>query len=157
MKRIIFISLSCLIFCKPNAQELSVHYKPIAGDFLIADKGKTASLVIDPSDYKVVSIAGKALQEDISDISGHKPDITNSLPAYPVFIGTIGHSKWIDSLIGLKKIAVDQIKDHWESFSIEVVQHPFKNVAQAVVITGADRRGTAFGVFELSKFWVYRH
>jgi hypothetical protein len=151
MKRIIFISLSCLIFCKPNAQELSVHYKPIAGDFLIADKGKTASLVIDPSDYKVVSIAGKALQEDISDISGHNPDITNSLPAYPVFIGTIGHSKWIDSLIGLKKIAVDQIKDHWESFSIEVVQHPFKNVAQAVVITGADRRGTAFGVFELSK------
>src|SRR6185369_1060922 len=39
----------------------------------------------------------------------------------------------------------------WESFQIETVNNPFPNVENALVITGSDRRGTAFGVYEMSQ------
>ncbi len=116
-------------------------------------QSKTATLFIDSSDYKVVSIATKALQEDIHDISDQTPVASNSnvLSPYSVIIGTIGHSKLIDSLIQLKKINVDAIKNKWEAYTLQIINHPFKNVKQALIIAGADRRGTAYGVFEFSK------
>ena len=42
------------------------------------------------------------------------------------------------------------IKNKWEAYQVQVVKNPFKNVPQALVITGSDRRGTAYGMFELS-------
>ncbi|MBC7722249.1 MAG: glycosyl hydrolase 115 family protein, partial [Pedobacter sp.] len=39
----------------------------------------------------------------------------------------------------------------WESFIITVIKNPLPNVPQALVIVGSDARGTAFGVFEVSK------
>jgi hypothetical protein len=39
----------------------------------------------------------------------------------------------------------------WESFVIATVEQPLPGVARALVIAGSDRRGTAFGIYELSQ------
>ena len=44
-----------------------------------------------------------------------------------------------------------KIKDKWEAYLIQTISNPFKGIGNALVITGSDRRGTAYGVFELSK------
>lgn len=54
-------------------------------------------------------------------------------------------------MIQQKKINIDKIKNKWEGYQVQAVSHPFKGIENALVITGSDRRGAAYGVFELSQ------
>lgn len=155
MKSIIFFLFILPVFCScVSAQSLSVGYSFHPEYFPLVNGSRASTLFVDPSDFKVVDIAAKALQEDMADISGRQPALsysTTRLSATPILIGTAGHSKWIDSLIATKKINIEPIRNKWEAFTLQVIKQPFKQVAQAMVIVGSDRRGTAYGVFELSK------
>ena len=73
------------------------------------------------------------------------------LTDYAIVIGTIGHSVMTDSIIKANKINIQPIKDQWERFIIRVIDQPSKKVKRILLIAGSDRRGTAFGVFELSR------
>jgi len=87
-------------------------------------------------------------------VTGKKPELLNKLPASQkniIVIGSIDKSPLIGQLITEKKLDVTGIKGKWEAFTLQVVQHPFKGIDNALVIAGSDRRGTAYGVFELSK------
>jgi hypothetical protein len=101
----------------------------------------------------VVQIAAKALEEDLKDLSGKTFQLYKNQPpgSYPIIIGTIGYSKLIDQLNSKGKINTKSIQGQWEAFHLELVSNPFPGVKQALVIAGSDRRGTAFGVFELSR------
>jgi hypothetical protein len=68
-----------------------------------------------------------------------------------VLIGTLGHSPLIDSLRTAGKLDTSTIEHKWESYVLTIVHHPMKDVPEALVIAGSDRRGTAYGVFELSR------
>src|SRR5205085_3340994 len=46
---------------------------------------------------------------------------------------------------------VSQLRGKWESFLIVTVREPLPNVRLALVIVGSDRRGTAYGIYELSQ------
>ena len=138
---------------------LSVFAGPITvtttsrtGSFPLVSAGKSAILVVDPLDAEVVTIAAKALSGDIKLITGIQPEVVNLLGTdVPVIIGTIGKSKLIDSLVMMGKISTVDVAGKWETFSLSVVNNPFPGIASALVIFGSDPRGTAFGVFELSK------
>lgn len=64
--------------------------------------------------------------------------------------GTIGHNKVIDALIASGKIDVGGVTGQWEGFVQQVVEAPMPGVDRAMVIAGADRRGTIFGIYDLS-------
>ena len=68
-----------------------------------------------------------------------------------VLIGTIGKSAVIDRLVREGKIDVSPIDGKWESFQIQVVPEPLPGVANALVIAGSDKRGTIFGIYDLSE------
>ena len=147
------LAFFAFVFLHVSAQELSISHQSKPGYFPLLATGKIASIYYDKADHKVVSIAAEALQNDLQEMSGEKPAI-NTGPIseeYPVIIGTIGQSKLIDALIKNKKLSLTNIKGQWEAFTIQVIKAPFPKVKQALVIAGSDRRGTAFGVFELSK------
>jgi hypothetical protein len=67
-----------------------------------------------------------------------------------VLIGTIGKNELIDKLIRQKKINVNGIAGKWETHLTEVVQNPMPGVQQALVIAGSDKRGTIYGIYDLS-------
>ncbi len=46
---------------------------------------------------------------------------------------------------------VDSIKNKWEAYQIQIINNPFKGIDKRLVIAGSDKRGTAYGVFEISK------
>ncbi len=111
------------------------------------DQSQTAVIRTDPADFKVVQIAANLLAEDVERVTGKKPVLNSTGPdvtAPTVLVGTLGHSAPIDALVAAKKLDVAQLKDQWESFLITTVDGQ-------LVIAGSDRRGTAFGVFELSQ------
>jgi len=49
------------------------------------------------------------------------------------------------------KLNTDVLKGGWERYKMQTIDAPFIGVKQALVIAGSDRRGTAYGVFDLSK------
>ncbi|OSS48454.1 hypothetical protein B5807_07973 [Epicoccum nigrum] len=68
-----------------------------------------------------------------------------------IIAGTIGSSSIIESLIRAEKLDVESIKGRWEAFSSQLVQSPLPGVESALVIVGSDRRGTIYGLYDISE------
>ncbi|MBC6607558.1 glycosyl hydrolase 115 family protein [Hymenobacter sp. BT188] len=125
-----------------------------AEGFALVHEKLAAPLYLDNQDAEVVRVAADALARDIANITSITPalrGVNEPLGGFSVLIGTVGQSKLIDQLAagGVKQVA--GLKGKWEAFSISVVDKPFGQAGKALVIAGSDRRGTAFGVFELSR------
>jgi hypothetical protein len=124
------------------------------GDFPLVSSGHAATILVDKADFPGVLRAANDLQSDIERVTALKPQLASDeheLKDAVVLIGTIGKSPLIDSLIGHHKLDVGQIKGKWESTLIQVVDRPFPGVSQALVIAGSDKRGTIFGIYDLSE------
>ena len=125
-----------------------------AGDFRLAAGGAAADIYVDPGDYKVVKIAAEALAGDIELVTGVRPQVKSEpgvLGTDAVIIGTIEKNGLIAALVESGRLDVSGIKGSWETFVITTVESPFPGVKNALVIAGSDRRGAAFGAFELSQ------
>jgi len=126
----------------------------IPGSFPLLQDKRTASICIDKSDYTGVLRAASDLQADIERVSGVKPGLTtNGIPSGKIAIiaGTLGKSSHIDNLVKAGKINTDSITGKWESFIITTVNQPMPTVEQALVIAGSDKRGTIYGIYEISE------
>jgi len=131
-----------------------VSKSPAPGDFALSEDGKAVSLVVSDSDWPGVVRAAGDLGLDVGRVTGHDaPVLKSDAPAGDevVMIGTIGRSPLIDSLIKRHKLDVGGIAGQWESAVTTVVEHPMKGVRRALVIAGADKRGTIYGIYDLSE------
>lgn len=115
----------------------------------------TPGLVIaySSADFPVTGLAAKDLQADLAAVTGRRPDLSTRTPwgRQAILIGTLGRNPLIDRLARDRKLDVAKLTGAWESFVITVVQNPTPDLDRALVIVGSDRRGTAFGVYELSR------
>jgi hypothetical protein len=121
--------------------------------FPLVTAEKTALLCYDSDDHKGVIRAISDLQADIERVTGKKPLLSTDRPVsgYPVIIGTLGKSEKIDSLVASGKLDTDDLKGKWESFVITTVNKPAPGIDQALVIAGSDKRGTIYGIYEMSE------
>lgn len=148
----------CLILCSVQAlqaigNEQYVKYV-YSNNFCIVNNGSSASLVVDSADYAGVLRAAKDLQNDIKMVSNCLPQLTahiDSATPYAIIIGTVGKNRLIDQLINNKKLNVDPIQNKWEAFSLQVIDSPTPDIQKALVIVGSDRRGTIYGMYDLSE------
>jgi hypothetical protein len=130
------------------------------GSFPLVAAGQAATLIVDANDLEVVTVAATAFSNDVEMITGTKPVISGQLSTNAVIIGTLGASTFIDRLAESGKLDPVKLQDKWETFLISVVENPLPDVSKALIIAGSDPRGTAFGVFELSRMmgvspWVW--
>jgi hypothetical protein len=98
--------------------------------------------------------AFKDLQSDIGNVTSSVPELfTGNVPDAKEIIvaGTIGKSFLIDKLVKDNKIDVTDIAGQWEKFLVQTVQRPFPGVKEALIIAGSDKRGTIYGIYEISK------
>jgi Glycosyl hydrolase family 115/Gylcosyl hydrolase family 115 C-terminal domain len=124
------------------------------GDFVLAANGHAARLMVSDNDWPGVLRAVGDLSGDVGRVTGHNaPVVENGVPAGDevVLIGTIGRSRLIDALVSNHKLDVSGIAGKWESAVTTVVEHPMKGVRRALVIAGADKRGTIYGIYDLSE------
>lgn len=153
------LSVMLLLFLLPKqnmAQKAGIAVSEVNSilSFPIVNEGKSSSIYIDEKDTDVVAIAADAFKDDIHLLTGRTSLILKNNPAlsaYPIIIGTLGQSHYIDQLAKAGKINRSALSGKWETFSISVIENPVKGVKRALVIAGSDRRGTAYGVFQLSR------
>ena len=115
-------------------------------EFSIVHQGIAASIIVDNADWKGVIRAAGDLSDDICKVTGVKSNVIESrrMAKNAIIVGTIGKSRLIGQLIGKRKIDVSQIKGQWESYLIDVVDGN-------LVIAGSDKRGTIYGIYEISR------
>ncbi len=138
------------------AEQGKLYVETEAGEnsFRLAVPGMTAPLLISENDYPGVILALQNLRIDIGKVTGMEPELikTPSINQKEVVIvGTLHRSALIDELIKKKKIDVSDISDKWESFLIQTVESPYPGVDKALVIVGSDKRGTIYGIYDLSR------
>jgi hypothetical protein len=112
-----------------------------------------ASIRYDEADWKGVIRAIADLQTDINSVTGVKPQMLSSgaFSDYEIIVGTIGKSKLIDQLVESKKLDVADVKGKWETFVITTIDNPQPGTKKSLVIAGSDKRGTIYGIYELSQ------
>jgi hypothetical protein len=124
------------------------------GKLTISVSGRSAPLLISSKDWPGVIRAFKDLQTDIGKVTSAIPELyTDGAPISKELIiaGTLGKSPLIDNLVRDKKIDISGISGQWETFLIQIVKNPMKGVKKALIIAGSDKRGTIYGIYELSK------
>lgn len=122
--------------------------------FTLSADGKSSPLFISSNDYAGVIRALKDLKTDIGKVTGIEPSVVyDQMPSQKevVIAGTIGKSDVIDQLIKKGKIDVKGIKGKWENYLIQVVNKPLPGIARALVIAGSDKRGTIYGIYDVSE------
>jgi hypothetical protein len=120
------------------------------GAFPLVADGKTAAIQYDAGDEPGVADAITAVTADFGKVGGGAGTRSQDDPM-PIIVGTIGRSALIDGLIADGKLDVSGIRGKWEGFVQVVIDSPEERVDRALVIAGADRRGTIFGLYDLSR------
>lgn len=129
--------------------QVQVCDRAMATSLPLISKSVPATVMVDAADDAAVLRAAASLRNDLSRVSGTQKTTLRSSIA--VIVGTIHHSKLIDTLIDARKLDVTGVEGTWEAFVQQVVDHPLPGVNRALVIAGNDRRGTIYGIYTLSE------
>lgn len=149
IKRTFLASATLLSTISMSAADRFVNFKQ--GDLLL-NANNRVEIYMDTNDCKGVSYAAHALLKDIKSVSGATATLTSDAgflkkadTARPaIIVGTIGHSAAIDQLVKQKRINGNLLKGKREKFIITLTDGQ-------LVIAGSDRRGTIYGIYELSQ------
>jgi hypothetical protein len=135
-------------------QKQYVQFSAALGGFTIVNANTTATIYVDPKDWPGVLRAANDLSNDIKDVTGKTPKVISDAKFTErnvIIIGTVGRSEIINELVAAHKIDVSAIRGKWESYFTQVVRKPLPGVDWALVICGSDKRGSIYGIYDLSE------
>lgn len=146
--RFSFIVLLLSLAMSVGAQVRVSEMKSGKSDFPLCAGGRASDIYVDSSDCEVVKLVASLFADDIHKVTGVAAEVhmiaDSSVPRRAVVAGTVGKNSYIDSLISSGRLDVSELDGGWEQFIVE-------NVDGRLVIAGCDRRGTAYGMLEISE------
>ena len=101
---------------------------------------KNFSVGLNENEHSCVQLAANNLLADIEKVTGQKGTIVAE--KMEILIGTVGVNKQIDQWI--KQGELQDLRGRTEKYII-------KTIGNQLVIAGSDKRGTVYGIYELSK------
>jgi len=131
-----------------------VSTAPVRGGLALVSGGSAIPILVAPGETPAAARAAHDLASDIEAVTGKRPELRTAAgpgTSNAIIVGTLGQSAFIDAMTKTNRLSTVAIGGKWESFLIATVEHPIPGVARALVIAGSDRRGTAFGIYELSR------
>jgi hypothetical protein len=152
--RKITATLLVLVPLISRCQDLKISEEKKPSYFPLFENKKATALIASNNDFAGVHRAIKNLQQDFMRVGDTEPTLSfDQLPSAKeiILIGTIEKNPLIDQLAKQKKIDLKNLNGKWESYIIQVVEHPFPSVDRALVIAGSDKRGTIYGTYEISR------
>ena len=135
-KRILVYSLALILSLPIQAAEQFISYSPIKGAIHLQD----LTIGVDSREHSCVQLAVKNLTIDFERVTGRTASIQANSPT--ILIGTVGTHPKIDQWV--KQGLLRDLKGKTEKYII-------KTIDGQVVIAGSDKRGTVYGIYELSR------
>ncbi len=154
--KLIYIGFLVIIALSGKAQNAPDLVCFLGGDdvFALTTKNEaTFSILSDSADFVAMQLALANLQNDFLAVAGKKPALTYNTKTKSVklIVGTIGKSEFINQLANKSIINKTDLLGKHEKFIIQTVKHPFEGIDEALVIAGSNKRGTVYGIYELSR------
>ena len=145
MRRSVLVLLAVASFGIAQATDRFVKFTPLDGAIPLKD----VVISYSEQEFEGVKMAIQSLRSDITAVLGTEPVLTpySGSTAFaspvgesrcPILIGTVGKSPAID------RLKLSELKGKREMYVI-------KTVGKQLVIAGSDRRGTIYGIYELSR------
>lgn len=155
MMKKLYLALVTIVMMVANvnaADHKGISFNELSSDrFTLIENGNPISLLLDETDDIGVQIAAKALQKDFKMVSGKEAKILNEPSEKSVvIIGTL-ESKYIKQIIKNKKLDKKELEGKYEKYIMTTIANPVEGVDEALVIAGSDKRGTIYGIYELSE------
>ena len=168
MKRIItaMLLLAAVITARAIDHKGITSSRIVPGDFVLIENGKPTPLLYSPTDDKGVLRALKSLSEDFARVCGTQPlvlcsgsptqseasatEAGGALSRRAILVGTL-QSPLVKALVKAKKLDEKQLKGKREKYLMLTVEQPMQGMDEALVIVGSDKRGTIYGIYELSE------
>jgi len=120
------------------------------GNFILIENGNPVQIVVDDNDYVGVKIAARTLAEDFGRVCGTDASVGSSASGRAIIAGST-ESGIIKKLSKEGKIDISGITGKWETYFITTVSNPMEGIDDALVIAGSDKRGTIYGIYEISE------
>ena len=136
MKRTIWLLVVVWATATAWAAQQFVIFQPQADALSLQD----ARVGFMAQEHSCVQKAAANLLEDIARVTGNKPATDVQQPT--ILIGTVGVNKQVDRWV--KSGELRDLKGKTEKYII-------KTIGDQLVIAGSDKRGTVFGIYELSQ------
>jgi len=153
--RIFTITIISIVLFSSHA--MAIDHKGIAhselgqGRFSVISNGNPTAILADENDNVAIQIALKSLQKDFKAVSGKEAKLSFAPDeSKMIIIGSID-SKYISEIISSGKIDGSELKGKTEKYIMTTIKNPIAGVNEALVIAGSDRRGTVYGIYELSE------
>ncbi|WP_206860185.1 glycosyl hydrolase 115 family protein [Lysobacter changpingensis] len=131
------------------AQPAAICDNAVTGALALVDHGRVARVIVDEADFAGVLRAARDLEGDLAKIAGTRGDAKPAKTA--IIAGTLGRSPRIDRIVAARKLDTTGVAGTWEGYLLQVVERPEPGIDRALVVAGADKRGTIFGLYELSR------
>ncbi len=120
----------------------------------ISTAGQEIYVLVSPDEHagvrKVVNMLARDIEavtlNEVKVISEVKENIRNL-----IIVGSADKSSLLQQMADTKTFDTKDLEGKWEKFIIEAVADPMPGIRQGLVISGSDKRGTIFGMFELSR------
>ena len=145
MKRTLLVTVTMMLALSLSAAEQFVVFQP--ADNVLSLRG--ASVNFDAREHSCVQKAVANLKLDfgrvftLSPTTHHpSPNTHHPSPIAQILVGTVGVNKQIDQWV--KQGELRDLKGKTEKYII-------KTIGDQLVIAGSDKRGTVFGIYELSR------
>ncbi|MDE6153915.1 MAG: glycosyl hydrolase 115 family protein, partial [Muribaculaceae bacterium] len=115
------------------------------------NNGAPLPIYLDGNELKGIMIAAQNLSDDFRKVCGHAAElVTEPKGDRMIIVGSIT-SPIIKKLMNESKIDRRQIEGKNEKYIMSTVIAPLNGVDEALVIAGSDKRGTIYGIYELSE------
>lgn len=134
--------LCCLIVFTAGATEPFVSFSH--GDIHL-NAGGRVTIGVDANDATGVGIAVNNLCKDIEKVCGTKPQLTHARGEATLIAATLGHSSYLDARW------IKEHKDLYKQLQGKHEKYILATEGNMLYIIGSDRRGTIYGIYELSR------
>ncbi|MEH6307670.1 glycosyl hydrolase 115 family protein [Olivibacter sp. CPCC 100613] len=151
----LMLQMNPLVMAATTDVPVYVDFAEQPGYLPLVEGANTIPIVRGENEAEAVVWAIDQLRQDFEKVTGVKPTAAhNQVPKGSktlLLIGTLGQNPLIDQLVKQKKIDVSAIHGQWEASLTQTIDNPLPGVEKALLIVGSDRRGTIYGIYELSK------
>jgi len=140
-RRLILLKMMAFLVCVTAAARLMaadrfVSFLPLENAWQL----KTMTVGLSQQEHSCVQLAAQNLLVDFEKVTGQKASFSDG--AAEVLVGTVGCNPQIDQWV--KQGVLSGLKGKTEKYLI-------KTIGSQLVIAGSDKRGTVYGIYELSK------
>ena len=128
--------LGAVLTLSASAAEAFVSFSPQDGFWQL----NAPTIFYTNTEHSCVRLAADNLMRDFEAVTGQRPALREAEPT--ILIGTVGANRQIDQWV--KEGKLSNLKGKTEKYII-------KTIGNQLVIAGSDKRGTVYGIYELSR------